>query len=1225
MPGTRIGAIQAALAEVRADRGATGLRAALQHLAEIREIPTLCAGLHEVLGEILPARNFSIALRDYAGEGLDFAYYVDELEVAPLSGGGPRSLAHHVIRTNRSLLATPEVFNRLVASGAVDPIEVPLAAWLGTPLNDGNSAFGALVVKTYSNGPRLGLRELELMEVASRHLGQTVARRHAVDALQESEERFRALAENAPCPIFILQSAQVRFANEAAREITGYSIDDFERRALWDAVHPDDREKVRRRATDMLGSLSPSRCEVRLIRKNGEPRWVDLSASVLKYRGRPAIMGVGLDITERKLADARIEDLAYHDSLTGLPNRRLLQDRVGVALAQARRRGQRLAVLFLDLDHFKDVNDSLGHLVGDELLQKVAARLSGAIRSDDTVARIGGDEFAVLLTHVADGTQAALVGQKILVLLKAPIRVGERELFVNGSMGIAMYPEDGTDFDNLLKSADTALYRAKSEGRDNCQLYTPSLHIAAMARLELELGLRRALERGELFLEYQPALDLTADRVYGVEALMRWRHPVRGVLPPAEFLPVAESSSIVVPMGWWVLATACRQAKAWQRLGHPDLMLAVNIGARQLHDPSLLRRVMDVLAETGLRASCLELEITESQAMQNPEATSRVLQELGQLGVRVSIDDFGTGYSSLSYLKRLPIHTLKVDKSFVQGIATGPGDAAITTAIIQMAHTLKLSVQAEGVETDEQLAVLSGQACDRIQGFFYSRPLGVGECEAFLTQHRQPPAAPVEPRVVSPESDTGLAGAGRAVGDRRSILLVDDSDDARAAVEIILTKAGYRVIATGDPRKALELVRLHQPDLVLCDIMMPEMDGHEVVRALQADVATTHFPVVFLTARHELTERVRAFRFGVVDYITKPVEADLLKEKIAGILSTIERRKGAVEASGGETARRLVAEVQRTSRTGLLTVSGAGAQARIVLRAGVVVHQTGGVATPSRAHFEEIDPPQEHIVAGDPDALLSGGLPPTFDDIPPGLRRVLIADNNPLFRGFLRSVLEARGFLVQDADNGEEALRMALGRPPQILLLDVRLEGLDGFEVRRRLRAHRATRSTPIVLLSGCQAYDERPSGSEAGAAEPVPVGSSVHEILSRMQLLMQRYAQATEVTLGGASVRGSIEVLGAAGLLQMCHQAELTGALEVTYAAQTIRMAFDYGRLATASSDEAQGREAVMQFLTWAGGRFTFQPGPVAEGGSISEPTEYLILEACRLLDEKSATTIES
>lgn len=346
----------------------------------------------------------------------------------------------------------------------------------------------------------------------SRAAGSLLRRPSAV----ESGSGFRAVAEEAPCAIFILEGAEVRFANSAAREMTGYSPDDRDRRALWDVVHPDDRERVRRLLADLNGSSAPSRHEVKLVSRSGQPRWMDFSACGLNDSGRPVIMGVGLDITERKLAHARVEALAYHDALTSLPNRRLLQDRVGVAMAQAHRRGERLGVLFLDLDHFKDVNDYLGHQVGDDLLRAVAERLNGAMRRDDTVARIGGDEFVVLLAHIADAAQAAHVAHKILALLKAPVRVGDRELFVKGSIGISVYPEDGTDFDSLLKNADVALYRAKSEGGGNGQVHAPRPPTAATARLE-EAGPRRVLEQSELVREYRPAHGLTPHRVSRVD------------------------------------------------------------------------------------------------------------------------------------------------------------------------------------------------------------------------------------------------------------------------------------------------------------------------------------------------------------------------------------------------------------------------------------------------------------------------------------------------------------------------------------------------------------------------------------------------------------------------------------------------------------------------------------------------------------------------------------
>ncbi|MCM2256217.1 MAG: EAL domain-containing protein [Vicinamibacteria bacterium] len=1218
-PDAWIGAIQAAVAEVRADPGVAGLRAALHHLEDVPEIATLCAGVHQVLGEILPARNFSVCLREETAPNLQFVYHVDEREAAPEDGPCPGSLVQHVIATNQSLLATAEAFNRLVAGGAVAPIEVPLGAWLGVPLRDGETAIGALVVKTYPSSPGIGPREQELLEVAARHLGRAIARRHAALALLESEARFRALAENAPCAIFILQGTQLRFANEAACEITGYTIEDFETRTLWDVIHPEDRDKVRRHGRDMGGSSTPVRREVRLVRKDGQPRWVDFSAQPLRYRGRPAVMGVGLDVTARKVADARIEALAYNDALTGLPNRRLLLDRLGVALAHAHRQGKRLGVMFLDLDDFKDVNDSLGHQAGDDLLQAIAARLAGAMRAEDTVARIGGDEFVLLLTQVSDATQAAAVGQQVLGLLRAPVMVAGRELFMNGSMGISIYPEDGHDADTLLKNADAALYRAKEQGRDNCQLYTLSLHTAAMARLEMESGLHRALERGELFLEYQPAWDLTRNRVHGVEALMRWRHPVHGVLPPADFLPLAESSSLILPMGWWALATACRQVKAWQELGHPDLTVAVNIAARQFHDPSLLRRVTQVLAETGLRPACLELEITESQAMKNPEATSRVLAELNALGVLISIDDFGTGYSSLSYLRQLPIHTLKVDKSFVRGIDTGPGDAAIAIAIIRLAHTLNLSVQAEGVETREELEVLGQEACDRIQGYFYSRPLGDAACEAFL---KQPPTGLALPAAARSEPLAAIATAPPVFFERRCIVVIEDSDETREAIETILSGAGYRVAATGDPRQAVALVREHQPDLVLCDITMPGMDGYAVVRALQAEDDTARFPVVFLTANHELAARTRAFRFGVVDYLTKPISQHQLQEQVARILSTLAGRKGAVEERGAAAAQ-LAADVQRLGRTGLLTVRGDAEQARIVLRAGTVVGQAGDVAAPTRARFEELDPRREQIVAGEPDPQLDRRAPPTFDDIPRGLREVLIAEHDPLFRGHLRSVLEARGFRVQDASSGEEALRLALQRPPQIVLLDVRPAGLDGFEICRRLRAHRATRDVPVVFLSHGRVHDAGAAGAAADEGPPPSIDAAVDEILTRMHALMEPCALAGAAAAGDTGMQGTIELMGAPGLLQMCHQGGLSGALEVTRAGRSTRMTFEAGRLARASSDEHDGRDAVIEFAAWPDGRFSFEPGASTGGGAIDEPTDLLILDACRILDERTATRL--
>ncbi len=439
-----------------------------------------------------------------------------------------------------------------------------------------------------------------------------------------------------------------------------------------------------------------------------------------------------------ELAGVEIEHLAYHDALTGLPNRPLFIDRLIVALAQADRSGQNLAVLFLDLDRFKDINDSLGHSVGDALLKAVADRVRRCVREGDTVARLGGDEFTLLIPKVEGVEDAAKVAQKVIETLKIPFMIADRELFVTTSIGMSLYPADGLDPETLLRNADTAMYRAKEQGRDNYQLYAPAMNARALERLALENMLRRALLQNELVLHYQPLIDLRARSVAGVEALIRWQHPELGLLSPAHFISVAEVSGLIIPIGQWVLRTACKQIRTWQkRTGH-NVSISVNLSARQFQQPDLVEEIRAALDETGIKPSSLELEITESNAMQNAENTIRLLKELKALGVRIAMDDFGTGYSSLNYLKRFPIDTLKLDKMFVQDIATDKSDAAIVSAVILMAHSLELKVVAEGVETEEQLAFLEAQHCDRIQGYLFSAPLTPDELEAYLVDRKSP-------------------------------------------------------------------------------------------------------------------------------------------------------------------------------------------------------------------------------------------------------------------------------------------------------------------------------------------------------------------------------------------------------------------------------------------------------------------------------------------------------
>ncbi len=442
------------------------------------------------------------------------------------------------------------------------------------------------------------------------------------------------------------------------------------------------------------------------------------------------------DITEQKRAEAEIRHLAHSDALTGLANRFSLYARLGQAMADARRSGQSLAVLFLDLDRFKTINDSLGHHVGDALLVQVADRLRGCVREADTVARLGGDEFVVALQDVGCAANAAHVAGKLLARLSAPYVVDGTELHAAPSIGISLFPDDCADATGLLRNADAAMYHAKASGRANYQFFTAELNRAATARLILEGKLRRAVERGEFELWYQPLIAACDGTLIGVEALARWRHPQDGLIAPDQFIPLAEETGMITAIGAWVLGEACRQAVRWREQGLGALRVAVNVSARQLRDASFAEAVAGALAASGLEAGALELEITESSIMEQPERAIDLLRALKALGVHIAIDDFGTGYSSLSHLKRFPLDRLKIDRSFVSDIEHDANDAAIVAAAVSVAHNLGLSVVAEGVESAEQVARLRKLGCDVLQGFHFSRPLPAAELAAYIRTHR---------------------------------------------------------------------------------------------------------------------------------------------------------------------------------------------------------------------------------------------------------------------------------------------------------------------------------------------------------------------------------------------------------------------------------------------------------------------------------------------------------
>ena len=551
--------------------------------------------------------------------------------------------------------------------------------------------------------------------------------RERTEALRLSESRLTNLVSLSSDWIWE-QDAELRFTyiSDGARNATGIdaatligrkrvAMEDFDAPPEVVARHLELLEARKPFRDFSYGIRGPdgSQCYIRV---SGEPIF-DANGAFQGYRG------VGSDETQATLAAHHLQQLASFDSLTGMPNRNMFIAELELALGRARRNGGTFALCFIDLDRFKTINDSLGHAAGDVLLTTIGARLRDLLRESDLVARLGGDEFVALLEGPADAAALSAVARKILAAVSEPVALDGRKLWLTGSCGIAQYPADGEDAETLLKNADAAMYQAKAEGKDTFRFYTAALAAQSAHLFALEADLRGATGRDELVLHYQPKIDLATGRLRGVEALVRWQHPTRGLLPPGEFISLAEDSGLIVPIGRWVMDAACRQVRAWTDAGLDAPRCAVNLSARQFGSVSLLDDVRESLHRSGLGADALEVEITESVLMADPDRANLTLQELHTLGVHISIDDFGTGYSSLAYLKRLPAHTVKLDRSFVSGLPADRDDAAITQAVIALSHSLAMQVVAEGVETDAQLDFLRRLGCDQAQGYLIGRPM----------------------------------------------------------------------------------------------------------------------------------------------------------------------------------------------------------------------------------------------------------------------------------------------------------------------------------------------------------------------------------------------------------------------------------------------------------------------------------------------------------------------
>ena len=552
----------------------------------------------------------------------------------------------------------------------------------------------------------------------------SVIRREA-RLLRESEERLLSFLDSANDLIHCNDvNGKFLYCNQAMQSAVGLTREDMEGGSIGGLLPSELRDEFEAEVRKVLAEGKSATLESVFAGRDGREINVEGSVTCSVREGEsPVVWGIWRDISERKQSQAKLYNLAHHDNLTALPNRILFIDRLKQAMAMAHRAQKKAALLFLDLDRFKNINDTLGHPTGDRLLQSVARRLTTSVREVDSVSRFGGDEYTIVLVNLEHRDDAEKVAKKVLAALAKPYQVDSHELYVTASIGISMYPQDSEDLDNLIKKADIAMYHAKGQGGDRYLVYDPAMDEHSHKRLVLENSMRKALDLNEFRLHYQPKVDILSGRITSVEALLRWEHPEFGLVGPTEFIPLAEETGLIIPIGEWVIERACLQNLEWQQQGLPRMRVAVNLSGYQLQQANFLERVKEILHRTGMPAEQLEFEITETVIMQNPEVVIQLLNVLREMGIHISVDDFGTGYSSLAHLKRFSVNTLKIDKSFVRDVVSNQTDAAIATAIIAMGNSLNLTVVAEGVETEGQFNFLQETMCDEVQGYLVSKPL----------------------------------------------------------------------------------------------------------------------------------------------------------------------------------------------------------------------------------------------------------------------------------------------------------------------------------------------------------------------------------------------------------------------------------------------------------------------------------------------------------------------
>ena len=704
--------------------------------------------------------------------------------------------------------------------------------------------------------------EVRLMHRESRNYGalleQTVRERTA------ELQRFRSAMDATADAIFLIEMASMKLVdvNEGACRMLGYSREQMLEiaPASLGLAAPAELTHQAQRGGEIKGE--PELIEAELVRADAAPVPVETYWQLQTLGPSHILIAVARDISERIIAQQRLKHMASYDTLTGLPNRTLFYQSLRESIEIAQDKQWRIAVLFIALDRFKIVNDSLGSELGDELLRQFGTRLVQCVRIRDTVGRLGGDEFALIVTMTRNQQEAVLVANEVREALRAPFDLHGQQAGLTTSIGIAIYPDDALDPETLVRYADTAMVRAKEAGRDGYRFFTAGMNVQVLARLDLELALRRALENDEFELYFQPKVNLSSGRISGAEALLRWNRPGYGLVFPAEFIPVMEETGLIVRVGAWIIDAACRQIAKWALAGTGELRVAVNISSRQFVEGDLEADIRAAIARHNVDPSLLELELTESALMSNAEHTIKVLSNLRALGIKVAIDDFGTGYSSLAYLKRFPIDKLKIDIAFVRDITVNPDDAAIALAIISMAHSMKMTVIAEGVESRAQMVYLRRHRCDEIQGFHFSRPLPAREMAAMMEENRSLPTE-----------------SGSNESSRQTLLLVDDDVDVLSALHRLFKRDNYRILTALSPAEGFELLALNQVHVIVCDQRMPLMSGTEFlskVKEMYPD--TIRIILSGYTGLDSVLDSIN--RGAIYRFYTKPWDETQLRDNI---------------------------------------------------------------------------------------------------------------------------------------------------------------------------------------------------------------------------------------------------------------------------------------------------------------------------------------------------------